>query len=161
MHFKLTRLGKSAKHKLIKSVRFSGCWTLYAWLLFFFSAYGPILYSQHTFESQNNQPSSKWVLTLNSAATKRFHCTVCRLMRQYAPIRYISDSSPLPFSWYSGSSLSTTLTCPSSSVQCVVSTSRGTRAVHRCCVKAASTPSAGTVCRIWMWVSLTKHLTHA
>lgn len=48
-----------------------------------------------------------------------------------------------------------TPTCPSNSVPCAASTSRGTRAVHRCSARAANTPSAGTVCRIWMWVSLT------
>lgn len=61
-----------------------------------------------------------------------------------------------PHSWISCSSTGTAPaaapTCPSSSAPCVASTSRGTRAVHRCCARAASTPSAGTVCRVWMWV---------
>lgn len=43
-------------------------------------------------------------------------------------------------------------TCPSSSARCVESTSRGIRAAHRCCVRAANTPSAGTVYKVWMWV---------
>lgn len=63
------------------------------------------------------------------------------------------DVRPLLLSQYTGSARMATLTCPSSSVPCVAPTSRGTRAAHRCCARAANIPSAGTVCRTWTWVS--------